>query len=123
MKKRSFRKFEHMILPRFRQKINEAESTEDIQKMFTLSIMNMFEKAFNGRLPLEYGDVRLEPHKHPHFSVSRRLLKDRNIRSIWGDSDILQILEGLAESAAHRHKHLEKHPEKTDAKIRMGVFR
>ncbi|MEW6665715.1 MAG: hypothetical protein AB1512_10915 [Thermodesulfobacteriota bacterium] len=41
------------------------------------------------------------------------------IRSYWTDSDLPHVIERLAEAATGRYKHVEKHPEKTEAKIRM----
>jgi hypothetical protein len=123
MKKISFRKFEHMILPHFRQKINEAESTEDIKNIFVSSIKNLFESAFGGAVPVQDEDVRFTPYEEPYFFLSQGLLKNEYIRSIWNDSDLRHVIERLAESAMNRYKHLGKHGEKTDAKIRMNFFR
>jgi len=123
MKKISFRKFEHMILPHFRQRINEAESTEDVKNAFVSSIKHLFESAFGGRVSLQDEDVRFTPYEEPYFFLSQGVLKDESIRSIWKDSDLRHVIERLAESAMHRYKHLEKHGEKTDAKIRMNFFR
>jgi hypothetical protein len=121
MKKISFRKFEHIILPRFRQKINDAESTEDIKKTFVLSMSDLFNKAFAGGLAVGTEDVKFEPFEKPYFSLSKRLVGDEKVRAAWKDSDLQQIIERLAESAMNRYKHLKKHREKTNSKIRMNI--
>ena len=123
MKKISFRKFEHMILPRFRQRSNKAESIEDIRKAFISSILDLFEKALGGRVVVGYEDVDFRPYERPYFFISERLLGDDYVLSMWKDSDIRQTVERLAQTAMNRYKHLEKHCEKTNAKIRMNVFR
>jgi len=123
MKKVSFRKFEHLIVPHFRQRINEAESTEDIKNAFASSIRNLLENAFGGEVQVKDEDVRFTPHEEPYFSLGQGVLKNEFIRSIWKDSDLRHVIERLAESAMHRYKHLEKHGERTDAKIRMNFFR
>ena len=66
MKKISLRKFEHMILPRFRQEINEAESTEHIKKAFVSSIIDFFETSFGG-CHVRYEDVEFKPYEEPYF--------------------------------------------------------
>ena len=122
MKKISFRKFEHMILPHFRQRINEAESTQDIKNTFVSSIKHLFENAFGGRVSVQDEDVRFTPYEEPYFFLSPGVLKEDSLRSIWKDSDLRHVIERLAESAMNRYKHLEKHGEKTDAKIRMNFL-
>jgi hypothetical protein len=110
-----------MILPRFRQRINDAESTEDIKKTFVLAVMDFFENAFNGGLVVRNEEVNFRPYEKPYFSLSQRLVEEEKIRSVWKDSDLHQIIERLAESAMNRYKHLKKHREKTNAKIRMNI--
>jgi hypothetical protein len=110
-----------MILPRFRQKTNEAESTEDLKKTFVLSVMEFLENAFEGGFMVGYEDINFTPYEEPYFLLSQRLLEDERIQSLWKDSDLHQIIERLAESAANRYKRLEKHREKTNAKIRMNI--
>jgi len=123
MKKVSFRKFEHLIVPHFRQRINEAESSEDVKNAFVLSVKNLIESAFGGRVPVQEGDVRFTPYQEPYFFLSQAVLKDESIRTIWKDSDLRNVIERLAESAMNRYRHLARHGEKTDSKIRMNFFR
>jgi hypothetical protein len=121
MKKISFQKFEHMILPRFRQKINDAESIEDIKKAFTSSVVDLLEKAFEGLVAVSFEDVEFRPFQRPYFYISRELLEADSIRPIWKESDIRNIIARLAESTMNHYKHYEKHQEKTNASIRMNV--
>jgi hypothetical protein len=110
-----------MVLPRFRQKINDAESTEDIKKAFISSVIDFLENAFREDFTVGYEDVNFRPYEEPYFSLSQRLLEDDKIRPIWRNSDLKQIIERLAESAMNHYKHLEKNREKTNAKIRMNI--
>lgn len=121
MKKISFRKFEHVILPRFRQEINEAESTEDIRKAFVSSIIDFCENAFEGSLSVRYDDVEFKPHEAPYFSLAQRLLEDERVRSVWKESDLRNVIAQFAEQAMNHYKHFEKHHEKTNAKIRINI--
>ena len=122
MEKLSFRKFERIILPRFRKKIKEAESSEDIKKTVTSAIGDLFEKAFEGNLAFRYEDVHFKARKQPYVFLDQKLFKDEYFRSMWRDSDLQKTIDRFAETAVHRYKHLEKHREKTNSKIRMGVF-
>ena len=42
----SYTKYENEILPELRQKLNQAESTEDVKKFFTQTIRVLFEKIY-----------------------------------------------------------------------------
>jgi hypothetical protein len=121
MKKVSFQKFEHAVLPRFRQKINEAESSEDIKKAFVQSTMQLLEMALREHSPLRYEDVEFRPHGSPYYVLGRRLLEDPQIVSMWESSDLPNVIKRLAEQAMKHYKHVEKHPEKTNANIRMNI--
>ena len=121
MRKISFRKFEHKILPQFRRRINEAESTEDVTKAFLHSIIAFSDSAFEGRVPIGSDEVSFRPYRQPYFLLDRQLFEDSYFRSVWKDSDLRHVFERLAESAMNRYRHLEKHREKRDAKIRMKV--
>ena len=115
----SFTKYENKILPRFRRNINKAESTEDVKKFFVYTAIEFFEHIFEGQMNFEYEDFVLTPHIAQNYRLSERLLSSESFVSVWNDSDLHRVLYRLAESALHRYKHLERHPEKTDSKIRM----
>jgi len=115
---RSFTKYENQILPTFRKRINDAESTEDVRKFFAYTVGDLFEKVFSGRVSLEYGDVALDAAATPPYALSARLRDVEAFSSVYGASDLPNVLTRLAETAAHRLRHLEKNPQKTNAKIR-----
>jgi len=123
MKQVSFRKFEHLIIPHFRQRINEAETSEDVKNAFVQSIKTLIESAFGGRVLPQDEDVQFTPYREPYFFLSQGVLQDESIRTIWKDSDLRNVMERLAESAMNRYRHLARHGEKTDSKIRMNFFR
>lgn len=114
----SFSKYEQKILPGFRQKINEAESTEDVKKFFIYTIKELLESILPEKFGFEYEDVVLMPNSEPYYVLSERLLSSDAFKSVWNDSDLPHLLSRLAKPAMHRYKHLQKHPEKTEAKIR-----
>ena len=117
-KKFSFTRHERQILPNFRQKISKAESTEDVKKFFVYTVKELFKNVFEGQMEFDYEEFKLIPDSEPYFRLSKRLLSSKDFTSVWNDSDLPRVVTRLAESSIHRYKRLEKHPEKTDSKIR-----
>jgi len=115
----SFSKYEQKILPNFRQKISQAESTEDVKKFFVYTVQELFDNILSEKFSFEYEDVALMPGGKPHYILSKRLVSSNEFKSVWNDSDLPRLLSRLAETAVNRYKHLQKHPEKTEAKIRI----
>ena len=118
-KRLSFSKNEQDILPEFRQRINLAESTEDVKKFFVYTVTDLFNHVFTGKIDFLYEDVELQFSGDPYFSISDRLLSQNDFSAIWECSDLPNVVARFARTAIKRCKRLEKHPEKTDAKIRM----
>lgn len=118
-KQLSFTKHEHKILPNFRQMISKAESTEDVKKFFVYTAIELFESIFEGKIEIEYEDIKLIPDQSPYYKLSERLVSTIDFASVWDNSDLSRIIDRLAESAMGRFKHLKKRPEKTEAKIKF----
>jgi len=115
----SFSKYEQKFIPNFRQKISQAESTEDVKKFFVYTAQELLESIFAGKIDFKYEDIELIPGKEPHYLLSKQFAFSDEFKSVWKDSDLPRLLSRLAETAVHRYKHLKKRPEKTEAKIRM----
>ena len=119
----SFSKIEKELLPAFRQQIGSAESTEDVKKFFVHTIQDLVNKASEGEVKPRYEDIRLnhlmESDVEPRFVLHDNQVSNPQFASIWGESDLPHIVGRFATSACNRYKHLEKNPEKTEAKIRM----
>ena len=115
----SFTKVEHHCLPAFRQKINKAESAGDVRKVFAYTTRIVIEKIFGAEEKFREDDVILELSEKSGFRLSSRVFSRKGFQSTWNNSDLPRMVGRFAEIAARRIKHLEKHPEKTDAKIRM----
>ena len=115
----SFTKYEHKVLPNFRQNINKAESTEDVKKFFVYTVLELMDNVFSGEIKLQYDDCSLKTDQAPFYSLSERVLSSEAFQPVWDESDLGRVLSRLAETATHRYRHLRKNPEKTDSKIRM----
>ena len=118
-KQLSFTKYEHKIIPKFRQKINKSESTEDVKKFFVQSAKELFENIFGEDMSFGYEDFKLQSDRQPAYVLSDRVLSSESVKSVWNGSDLSRIIYRLAESAACRYNHLEKNPDKSDNKIRI----
>jgi len=70
-------------------------------------------------MAIDYEDVRLTPQSKPYYRLGDGVASSEEFRDIWKDSDLPRVIGRIAEAAAGRYKRLEKHPEKTDSKIRM----
>jgi len=123
IKQLSFTRYERKILPNFREMISKAESTEDVKKFFVYTVIELLESIFEEKMDFEYEDIALIPRGDPHYKVSKRLFSLEDFAFAWNDSDLPVIIDHLAESAMHRHKHLQKYPEKTEAKIKGRIGR
>lgn len=114
----SFSKIENTILPDFRNKINHAESTEDLKKFFIYSVQEIFNHVFSGEISFDFNDISLQPDSEPYYRLDQHLLASNDFREIWDKSDLPKVIGRLARTAAKHHTRLGKNPGKTEAKIR-----
>jgi hypothetical protein len=115
----SFTKYEHDSIPLFRERINKAESIDDVRRVFSRTIRLLLKSVLSEETEWMDEDVVLKPHGQDAFVVGDRLLSSKAFKAVWDKSDLARVMSRFAESAARRYRHLEKKPEKTDAKIRM----
>ena len=118
-KRMSYSKIEKIILHDFRNKVNHAESTEDLKKFFVYSAQKLFNNVFAGKMTFDFDDISLQPASAPHFQLHERLLSAHDFKAVWDSSDLPQVMGRLAKAAAHHYVRLAKNPAKTEAKIRM----
>jgi hypothetical protein len=114
----SYTKYENRLLPSFREKLNMAESTEDVRKFFTYTLRDLFDAVFEERLNLDKEDIFFDPERDPPYSFGEGLKAHQEFSSVWNGSDLPRVVNRLADSAVRRYRHLEKNPEKTTSKIR-----
>ncbi len=115
----SYSKIENELLPGFRKKIADAESTEDVKKFFVYTIQELFSQTFDGNVDLQYDDITLKPEKNPSYVLADWVHASSIFLEIWNTSDLSRVIAGFAETAAHRFTHLQKNSTKTQRKIRM----
>jgi hypothetical protein len=113
----SFSRYEQELRPEYRQKMNSAESIEDVKKFFVRAVLELFERVLGGKMHFDYEDVCLDLKKKDGFIISKRLQGIPDFVSAWKRSDLPHIVRRMAQFAVKRHKHFEKHRDKTEAKM------
>ena len=113
----SLSKYEHKILPKLRDQLNQAESVEDVKKFFVGNIQEFIGLATEGNVSADYEDISLLPDQDPSYELAPRLSGDAGMLALT-DSDMNAILSRFAEQAAHRYVHLAKNNAKTKMKIK-----
>jgi len=117
-KQKSFTKIEQDIRHNYRNNLNLAASPEEVKKFFAYAVQDFIRQAFDGRVPVAFEDIDLDPKAEAGFVFGPALLANEEFSENREDSDLPRIIAQLAESAIHRLQHLEdKHPDKTEAKI------
>jgi hypothetical protein len=116
---RSFSKYEQELLPQYRNRLNVAESTADVQKFFVYTTQELLSRIFEDRLELGYNDVGLQPGHKPQYFLDEKIRAHPEFESLAGESDLLVILDRLASTAAKRYHNLQRHPDKSESKIRV----
>lgn len=57
----SLTKYEHKVLPKLRDQLNQSESVEDVKKFFIDTIQEFIGLATDGNVNADYDDVSLLP--------------------------------------------------------------
>ena len=105
------------IIPEYREKINKAEHIEDVVNAFFLAVTKLLQSILEKDLNINEDDIIFDSENPPYYQLSRNLISQLNEK--WTNSDLPHLIERLAEQASKKYKHLEKHPEKTESKIKM----
>ncbi len=116
----SYTKFENQLRPLFRERLDQAESVEDVKKFFVYTVQELLESVMGRMGAVRYDDVALAPDAAEGYAIADSLAQDQDFREAWDGSDLPRILRDFAENAVKRHRHLEKNPAKTEAKMYRG---
>ena len=117
----SFSKHENEVLHGFRNKMNTAESTEDVKKFFNYTVIKLLNDIFENSVKIDSEDIHLETDGKKSYLIEDSLLKQERFQNIWNNSDIKRILGTFADISLKRYKHLETNPEKTKLKIKNNI--
>lgn len=113
----SFTKFEQALRPEFRNRIGAAESTEDVKKFFTRTILQLLDQATGGQVAPRYEDVALNPEDPKGYTLAQTILSHQAFREAATASDLTDIIGRFAKTARKHWIHLSRNPEKTESKV------
>ena len=83
----SFTRVENELLPKFRNMINQSESTEDVKKFFVYCMQDLFAQVFEGRLVVRFEEVALSPDATPPFTLDAALQGQEEFVRLWQRSE------------------------------------
>ncbi len=113
----SLNKYEHLVIPKFREQLNQAESVEDVKKFFVGTVQEFLGLATDGTLSANYEDISLIPDAQPPYMLASEVTDSSAMKALEA-SDLCAVLQRIAEQASHRYKHLAKNNLKTNLKIK-----
>ena len=113
----SLTKYEHQVLPKLRDQLNQSESVEDIKKFFVSTVQEFLALATDGKVSVNYEDVTLLPEQEPFYLLATHVTES-NALKVLQNSDLNAVLQRFAEQSANHYKHLTKNNSKTNLKIK-----
>lgn len=114
----SYSSIENKYWPGFRDKINHCESTLEVLSLFSSTAASIINKV-DEILEVRNDEVNFVPSEEEClYSFSDRLKDGPRLKAYFDESDLGSILDRFAYAAKNRHVHLDKHPEKTNSKIK-----
>ena len=115
---KSYTRQERLVVAGLRDKLNHAESVEDVKKFFVQQAQSLLQQVFGESFAVHYEDLRLQPDRPPYYQLQGELAASTEIKREFSESDLDEILYRIAQQAAHRYTHLAGNPAKTKARIR-----
>ena len=113
----SYSQLENKIRSQFRNDLNRAESPDDVRKFFAYAVHDLLNKALEGKITSDYGQVELGRDLERPFLIHQRLMHNLTFTNAWFNTDLAMIIERLAATAIRHVKHFAKMPDKTEWKI------
>ncbi len=117
----SFSKVEKSIASQFRAKLDQVEGMPELADLLCSTLATVCSEAVP-IMDFTSDDFSFDPLAPPYFKVDRSLLRSPAFRLVWDNSDLKAIGCRLAHSCYKRTRRMERHCEKTNAKIRQGVM-
>ena len=112
----SFTKYENVMVHRFRDRLNHAESVDDVRQCFSQSARDLLGRVIGDSVAVADEDIALAPDLAQGYEVAPRLVADQALAHIWSASDLPTILGRMAETATHRYRHLDKRRFQSDGR-------
>ncbi|MDP2849315.1 MAG: hypothetical protein Q8O35_14170 [Humidesulfovibrio sp.] len=113
----SLTKHENELSRSLRQRVNSAESTQDVQNAFAAFLRDMLSRATGSEVVLDEGDVRVDPKVEDGFILGPGITANKDFAGFLERSDLLPILRRQAIDSVNRINHLGKNTVRAEAKI------
>jgi len=113
----SFTRLEQAAVPGLRDRIDKAESTEDVRKIFAEVASMLLSDALGQPGSVRYEDVSLAPGETDGYTLLPSLMEAPAFKDTWGGSDLPRIMASMARGAVNRFHHLSRNPARTEAKM------
>lgn len=113
----SFSKLRKEMMPGFREKMQMAESTEDVKKFYADTMRMLLDRLASHYDPIMPEDIQLSPESTDGYFINPEIMDRPPLRAAWNESDLPYILDDFTTKALNRYAHLSKNPEKDRSKI------
>ncbi len=114
----SFTRLEQAQLPGFRERLDRAESPDEVRRFFAETVATLLSDALGTAGAVRHDDVALSPDASDGYVLTSSVRALPGFADIWRDSDLPRIAGNFASLALKRHRHLAGNPERTEAKTR-----
>lgn len=114
----SFTAIEKELSHGFRNKVNGAETVNDLRNLFSHTMIALVKKALPETTVIDFGTVGFDPLSEGLVKIDTRLMQKKEFQNLLDHSDLKRVMERFAKSINRRYLHLQKHSEKTNLKIR-----
>jgi hypothetical protein len=115
----SYTKIENELWPEYRDRLNKAESTEDVKKFFAYTATELLRQVLDSQgIKPRFEDIQLDPEGEEGYILSSRLRERNEVSELLSGSDLGDILQRLARPAVKRFLHLSRN----SSRSRFGTF-
>ncbi|MBN1327748.1 MAG: hypothetical protein JW996_07345 [Candidatus Cloacimonetes bacterium] len=115
----SFSNLGNQFIHEMREGINNSEDKVDLENCFSMTVAKFLKRVFEDHeIRINDDDIRFDPAADNYFSLHGELRDHDYFKEIWHSSDLPNVIKKFANSVYHRYLHLDRHPEKTQKKIR-----
>jgi len=103
----------------FREKISHSEDRVDLMNSFSMAAREVVKKGIRSNADIRIDDITLDVNSERGFNYSERVKEIPEFIELLNGTDIESQIVHLADAAKKRCRHLLKHNEKSNLKIRQ----
>lgn len=119
----SFTRLEQALAPGFRERMDKAETVEDVRRFFAETVATLIADALGESASVRNEHVVLCPENETGYELHETVKAGEGFAAMWETSDLSRIIGDFARVAGKRATHLARNPERTEARIRHASGR